>query len=530
MKSSIAQGEILVSRALPSRSIRTGVISAVAAATLFWVVDGVAGQESMEAKVDALIPRLEAYVQSGMAAYDNPGLAIGIVSGDRLLYAKGFGLKRKGGDPVDTSTVFQIGSVTKSFLATTMAIAVDHKEFAWDDRVVDLYPGFQMHDPWVTQEFRMFDLLAQRSGMPSYANDFLGVIGATDDQKIHSLRYVEPISSFRSTFAYTNITHLVAQRIVAKQADAPDWDTVVRTEIFEPLGMKDSSLTAEAIEAAPNRTWGYRWTPDGTVEVPFTPIFPYSFGAAGSINSTIEDLAHWVRLQLADGTYEGERIVSSENLAVTRMARVAITDKVVYAMGWFVQSTPNGTITFHGGATTAYGAYIGLARNQDVGVIVLTNESNVGFPDAVGEWTLDRLMGNPEVDHVAARLDGRKKATAAYAAMFAVPDDARPPPSLGSRSGTFSNPVFGEALLTEADGGLNITISSTGAKLRLTPWNGDVFVMTVPALPPLEAVSANLGPVPQAFAQFQTDTSGQLNLLSLSFPEYVQTYLFTRTK
>src|ERR1700716_2576523 len=78
----------------------------------------------MEARVKALIPELEAYLQSGMKAFDVPGLAIGIVTGDRLIYAKGFGVRGKsGGAAVDPQTVFQIGSAAQGFPATTTAIA-----------------------------------------------------------------------------------------------------------------------------------------------------------------------------------------------------------------------------------------------------------------------------------------------------------------------------------------------------------------------------------------------------------------------
>jgi CubicO group peptidase (beta-lactamase class C family) len=132
----------------------------------------------MEARVRALIPGLETYVQRGMKAYDLPGLAIGIVAGDRLVYAKGFGVRSKaGGAPVDTRTAFQIGSLTKGFLATTMAIMVDRGKVHWDDRVVDLYPAFQLQDAWVTREFRIFDLLAQRSGLRPLVNDVVGLLG-----------------------------------------------------------------------------------------------------------------------------------------------------------------------------------------------------------------------------------------------------------------------------------------------------------------------------------------------------------------
>ena len=193
------------------------VVSALltAAALTGWASDGTRAEEAtgsaspMAARVQALIPELEAYIQNGMKAFDVPGVAVGIVTGDRLVYAKGFGVRSKsGGAAVDPRTVFQIGSAAKGFLATTMAIAVDHGKFHWDDRVVDLDPDFALKDPWVTREFRMFDLLAQRSSLPPYANDMVGILGGDATTMMRSLRHVEPVSSFRSTFAYTNITHL----------------------------------------------------------------------------------------------------------------------------------------------------------------------------------------------------------------------------------------------------------------------------------------------------------------------------------
>src|SRR6516165_3635537 len=206
---------------------------------------------AIEARIEALVPDLEAYTSSAMKAFGVPGLAIGIVAGDRLVYTKGFGVRGKaGGAPVDARTVFQVGSTTKAFLAATQGIMVD--------RVVDLYPEFQLKDPWVTREFRVFDLLAQRSGLPPYANDALGFIGLDEAAMVRSLRYVEPVSSFRTTFAYTNITHVLAGLIVAKAAGAPDWNAVLRQELLDPLGMKESSYTAAAIAAASNHAVGYR--------------------------------------------------------------------------------------------------------------------------------------------------------------------------------------------------------------------------------------------------------------------------------
>ena len=168
-----------------------------------------------------------------------------------------------------------------------------------------------MMDPWVTREFRVFDLLAQRSGLPPLVNDMVAMLGFDEAALIGSLRNVEPVASFRTTFAYTNITHLLASRIVADAAGTADWSAVLQTELLDPLGMNGHDpIPSKPSRRAANHAIGHRWSPDGVVEVPFTPIFPYHLSGAGNINSNVEDMAHWLRLQLGNGSFEGKRLVS----------------------------------------------------------------------------------------------------------------------------------------------------------------------------------------------------------------------------
>jgi CubicO group peptidase (beta-lactamase class C family) len=507
-------------------ALRLPIAAALTLSGPFSAAQAATPDAAMEARVQALVPELEAYIASGMTAFDDPGLGLGIVAGDELVYAKGFGVRRKGGEPVDTRTVFQIGSATKGFLATTMAIAVDRGRFRWDDRVVDLDPEFQLKDPWVTREFRMFDVIAQRSGLPPYVNDMLSELGLDEGGLIRSLRYVDPASSFRSTFAYTNITHLEAGRVIAKLEGAPDWEAVLRKDILEPLGMTESSVTAEAIEAAANHAQGHRWSPDGTVEVPFTPLFPYLYAGAGAINSTVEDMARWIRLQLGNGSFEGKRIASPENLAVTRMARVAINDKMAYAMGWVIQMTPNGVVVWHNGGTPSFGSYVGMQLDRRIGVVVLTNEANVGLPDAIGAWVLDRLLGNPDVDHVAERLKQAKAGAEKDARLWAPPVSPWLFPPLAPLAGSFTHPAIGQAGVKQ-DGDALVMELATGAALKLDPWDGAIFTATLVPNGRFAALAANLGPQPTAFAQFQMDATGKLDVLRLTADDG-QTYEFTR--
>lgn len=381
---------------------------------------------------------------------------------------------------------------------------VDREKLRWDDRVVDLDPAFQLKDSWVTREFRVLDLLAQRSGLPAYANDSLGVpLGMDETSLIRLLRHVEPVASFRTTFAYTNITHMLAGRIVARAAGAPDWNAVLRAELLKPLGMMATSVTAEAMEQAPNHAHGYRWTPQGVVEVPFTPIFPYGFMGAGDINSNIEDMARWLKLQIGDGVFEGRRLVSAENLAFTRRPQVAITDKLFYAMGWIPLETPNGVAIWHNGGASAFGAFVGFIPDRKVGFVLLTNEANVGFPDALGLWLIDRILDNPKVDYVAKKL---KEATAGFekdSAQFTRPANPRPSPDLAPLAGAFANPAIGASVVKLEGDALVMEVATGGARLRLDPWDGDVFTANLFPVGRFAAIVANEGPGPIGFVQFR---------------------------
>ncbi|MEJ8573440.1 serine hydrolase [Microbaculum marinum] len=478
--------------------------------------------------VAEIVPELEEYISQGMSSFDLPGLAVGIVTGDKLVYAKGFGTRRKGGEPVDTKTVFQIGSTSKAFLATMLAISVDRGDFKWDDRVVDIDPTFQMKDPWVTQEFRVFDIISQRSGLPPYVNDIFSMLGFDRTAMIRSLRFVEPRTSFRSTFSYTNLTHLVAGGIVTRAAGAEDWEAALRSEIFEPLGMDDSSASAAGIEAAPNHAVGHRWTADGTVEVPFTHLFPYNLDGAGAINSNVEDMAQWLRLQLADGKFDGDEIVSKENLAATRVPRVGLSDTYSYAMGWGLQSTPNGEIIWHNGGTLSFGAFVGILPSRNAGIVVLSNETNMGFPDAVGLWVLDRFLGNPEIDYAAQKLNAAKALGETASAQQDASAGQRSPMPFEQLAGDYRNDAMGPVTVTQEGDALAVAFT-TGASITLTPWREDVFAATLAPVSGFETISESLGPDPIAFAQFQIDGSGSHNLLRLSM-EDGQSYVFTRVR
>jgi CubicO group peptidase (beta-lactamase class C family) len=358
-------------------------------------------------------------------------------------------------------------------------------------------------------------------------NDALGMLSYPETDLIRSLRYVAPVSSFRSTFSYTNITHLVAGRIVARVAGAADWNAVLQKELLDPLGMRDTSYTAAAMLASANHATGYRWTPQGTIEVPFSQIFPYDYFGAGDMNSNIEEMARWVRLQLGKGEFEGHRLVSEANLELTHRPSVAISNDVSYASGWVVQQTANGPIVWHNGGTSSFGAYVGLLPARKVGIIVLTNEVNVGFPDAIGLWALDRVLGNPDVDHVAARHQAAITDFDAQTKLFARPADPGPPLPADDYVGNFVNHAFGTASIALQNDVPVMTFQATGATLRLDARDADVRTATYVRAGRFAAVAEALGPLPLGFAELLIDKDDRRNVLRLTFSDG-QSYDFVR--
>jgi hypothetical protein len=318
----------------------------------------------------------------------------------------------------------------------------------------------------------------------------------------------------------------LASHIVATAAGTPDWNVVLQKELLDPLGMKESTYTVEAIEAAANHANGHRWTPEGTVEVPFTRIFPYPLAGTGDINSNVEDMARWVRMQLNNGTFDGHRIVSSENLTYTRIPKVGLNDKLSYALGWYNYLTSNGNVLWHDGDALSFGSFVGLVPDKNIGIIILTNETNVTAPNSLGVWLLDRILGNAKSDPVAESLKNAKANFEATAKLFAKPANPRPSPPLAPLTGNFVSPSFGKAVLTSKDDALVIEVQATGAKFKLVPWDGDIFTFTLMPTGKFGPI-VDLDYMTKGFAQFQMDKNGKLNLLRLSTPDG-QAYEFRR--
>jgi CubicO group peptidase (beta-lactamase class C family) len=272
---------------------------------LFFVFSTFVAAQTNEQK----LAEIDAYAHKVRTEWNIPGLAIAVVKDDKVIFAKGYGVRRLGGtEIVDENTLFAIASNSKAFTTAGLAILIDEKKIGgWDDKVSQYFPEFQMSDPYVTREMTIRDLVSHRSGLDTFSGDLLWYDTTYSiDEILRRTRFLKPVSSFRSRYGYQNLMFMVAGKVI-ERASGKTWAQFVKERILMPLGMNRTTVSVKDLKdnvAAPhNESAGgkFRPLPPGNVD---------NAAAAAALNSSVADLARWLRLQLGRGKFEGKQIYS----------------------------------------------------------------------------------------------------------------------------------------------------------------------------------------------------------------------------
>jgi CubicO group peptidase (beta-lactamase class C family) len=460
-----------------------------------------AGAEKSEkptpAQLKKVLADFETYAQQAQKDWQVPGMAIAIVADNKVIYAKGFGVKKVGGkDKVDEHTIFQIGSTSKAFTAALVAMLIDAKQFAWQDRVVDRLDQFQMFDPWVTREFRVADLMAQHSGLPPYAGDGQAFMGFDRAHIIHSLRYLKPVSSFRSQYAYQNGLFLVAAALVEKYS-GESWEDNLKVRIFDPLGMSATTAGLKGFQQAKNVTFLHQKIGDKVEAIPADWPYHhwvYIYGPAGGINSNILDMTKWLRLQLNRGTFNGKQLISETNLNYLQTPKTIMgTDPgrmAYYCEAWLYQPFRPHPVIWHNGGTSGNKTMVAFMPGTGVGIVVLSNLITE-LPEALAFKFFDRYFHNPPRDWSKEGLEKMKQA-AAKNKPPQRPASPAPPLPLERYAGVYSNPVYGQVTISAEKGKLSMLLGVNQQKVLLQPFDRDSFTFTWPL--DLETAVFAIGP------------------------------------
>jgi CubicO group peptidase (beta-lactamase class C family) len=429
------------------------------------------------------------YVNKALRDWEVPGVAIAVVKDDRIVFAKGYGVRKLGDPaPVNERTLFAIGSSSKAFTAAAVAMLVDEGKLKWDDPATKYLPGFELYDPYVTRELTVRDLLSHRSGLER--GDLLWYGTENDrDEILRRARYLKPTWSLRSTFGYQNLMYLAAGQLVAR-VSGKSWDDFVRQRIFTPLGMTASGTSIRDLKEADNVA-----SPHGEIEDKVTPI-PWrnidNIGPAGSINSNVVDMAQWVRLQLGQGTYQNRRLISYGAVKETHTSQTVMrldppyslrypeANFLNYGLGWFLSDYRGRKLVEHGGAIDGMRAQVALVPEEKLGLVVLTNRGGSTLPVALMYRILDAYLGAAPPRDWAAELLKTEKSLEEQGKGAAKKLEAervsgtKPTLALEKYQGTYKNDLYGEVKVTLENGKLSLRFGPafTG---ELEHWHYDTF-------------------------------------------------------
>ncbi|HVL70010.1 MAG TPA: serine hydrolase [Vicinamibacterales bacterium] len=444
----------------------------------------------LAARQDALAG-FDAYVSSGLDAWRIPGLAVAVVKDGRVVHLRGYGVRELGRpERVDEHTLFAIGSTTKAMTAALVGMLVDEQKLAWDDPVTRHLPSFQLRDPAVTRELTVRDLLTHRAGLGNADFLWYGQEHTTADI-LQRVRLLEPAYSLRSRFIYQNVMYAAAGQVI-EQVTGQSWADVIRTRIFEPLGMRDSRATLRLVPrdanvAAPHAVVA------GRVKV-VQNMSVDSVAAAGSVWSSARDMSLWLQFVLAGGHAGGaggKRLLSERTYAELFRPQAFVPDTqypttqlvkphwMTYGLGWFQQDYRGRAVDFHTGSIDGMIAIAGLVRDERLGVLVLGNLSGGELRHALMYDVFDRYAGTRDRDWSAALLklygDIRDRQAQAQARTEAQRvTGTAPSRPLQEYAGTYIDPLRGTVVVSADGDGLTIRYGTAFSGV-LEHWHYNTF-------------------------------------------------------
>jgi CubicO group peptidase (beta-lactamase class C family) len=431
----------------------------------------------------------DAYVARAVRDWNAPGLAVAVVKDDSVVFAKGYGVLELGKPTaVDAGTRFAIGSTTKAMTAAALGMLVDEGKVRWNDPVITHIPSLQLYDPVMTRELTVRDLLTHHTGLQGtdflwYARDW------SADEIFRRLRYVKPVASFRSRYAYQNVQYALAGAVIAV-ASGMSWEQFLRTRIWEPLGMTNTVATVAATKGLPNVASPHEEIDDTLRVIENMPVDPVA--PAGSVWSSVTDMAKWMRFVLDSGRVGGRRLLQERTFRELLTPQIIVPQSdfyprasltkphvVAYSLGWFLEDYAGRAVAMHTGSIDGMTAIIGLIPDQRLGVYVLANGDHVELRHALIFSVFDRYNGITGHDWSAEMktlYDGlaRQGREAVAARERARVANTTPSLALSRYAGVYGDSLYGEARVTEENGRLRVRHERTSAA-TLEHWNYDTF-------------------------------------------------------
>ena len=416
---------------------------------------------AQEADVSKKLEGFDAYMDQLLKDWNTPGIGVGIVINDKLVFAKGYGYRDYSRKlPFTPTTLCPIASNSKLFTAVAAGMLVEQGKLTWDKPVRDAVPTVQFYNDQLNNNVTLRDMLSHRTGVTRH--DLIWFKSPfTRKELFEKLKYLEPQQPMRETFLYNNLMFSAVGYIIELKS-SKTWENYVRENIFEPLDMNTSTYTISDMLKLPDHGVPYREKRD-SFELYQIPYYEDTEGVApaGAIISNINELSHWLVALMNDGSYNGKQVLPPNVLKATMQPAIGLPNALGEALGYWEVLNPDygmgrqtasyrgHLMTFHGGDLPGFHSQVSFLPNEKIGVIVLViGDHAAPLYNVVSYNVYERLLAMDQTPwserRLKIRLANKKAGTEARAKAGGdrVPD-TKPSHPLSDYAAEYENPAYG---------------------------------------------------------------------------------------
>jgi len=414
----------------------------------------------------------DAYMAKVLKEWNAPAVGVGVVVGDKLVFAKGYGYRDVGKKlPFTPTTLCPIASNSKLFTAVAAGLLVDEGKLTWDKPVRESVPSIRFYDDRLDNTITLRDMLSHRTGITRH--DLIWYKSPFSRKELFErLKYLEPSQAMRSIFLYNNMMYAGTGYIIQLQS-GKTWEEFVRERIFAPLGMSSTGFSIAELKKQPDRGVPYTEKRDSS-EIYEIPYYEETDGMApaGAIISNVEEMSHWLAALMNEGRYAGTQVLPADVLKQTLAPSIALPNSMgesrgywellnpVYGMGRWTASYRGHLLAYHGGDINGFHSQVSMMPQEHVGVVVFViGDHCASLYNTVTYGVYERLLGmnlTPWSERMLeARLKGKKADTEARAKAGAdLVKNTKPSHPLADYIGEFEHPAYGVLKIGMKDGGL----------------------------------------------------------------------------
>ncbi len=480
---------------------------------------------------DAALADFDKFVLGELKKWNTPGIAITVVKDGKVILKRGYGFRDVEKKlPMTEFTVQPIASVTKSFTVASLASLVREGKLSWDKPVRDYLPDFKLYNDYTTLNVTPRDLVTHRTGLPRHDSSWFNGT-ATREDLYKRLQYLEPSAQLRATFQYNNLMYMTAGYMGGKVAGS-DWETLVRKNIFAPLGMTNSTFTIEDMQKAQHVSRGYKWDEqENAVAIDYRGIA--AMGPTGSINANMEDMSRYLRMYLGRGQFEGKNIINAADIIEMTNPQMVMSDarrfeeisSTQYGMGLFLTHYRGERLVQHGGNMPGASSLLSFMPLKNIGVFTTSNMSGSQLPSIVTYAIYDRLLKMKLIDWSERFWDIKEKGKASELGakkqnLSPRQTGTKPAHQLSEYAGDYLHPGYGTinfAALKDKSGD-NLIGTFNGLTSSFPHYHFDVF----------KAPDDKLNDMANIKVQFMTNIDGEVASVAIGLETAVKPIVFVR--